>query len=137
MNALRLTGFGDPAQLVALVSEPEPHVGHDELLVALEAAPVHPTDLHLIRVFYRVSAELPVPLGAEGVGRVIEIGPGGRKDRRWGRAWSPADQIALHRELRLSGARPFRADSATSDEPLLAIGRPSPQVVLIRPPSMT
>jgi NADPH:quinone reductase-like Zn-dependent oxidoreductase len=76
MNALRLTGFGDPAKVVALVSEPEPHAGHDELRVALEAAPVHPSDLHLIHGFYGVRPELPAPLGAEGVGRVIEVGPG-------------------------------------------------------------
>ena len=75
MNALRLTGFGDPAKVVALVTEPEPQVSHDELLVALEAAPVHPSDLHLIRGFYGVHPELPAPLGAEGVGRVTEVGP--------------------------------------------------------------
>src|SRR5690242_9100005 len=76
MNALRLTGFGDPAKVVSLVSEPEPQVGHDGLLVALEAAPVHPSDLHLIHGFYGVHPRLPGPLGAEGVGRVIEVGPG-------------------------------------------------------------
>jgi NADPH:quinone reductase-like Zn-dependent oxidoreductase len=76
MNALRLTGFGDPAEVVALVPEPELHAGREELLVALEAAPVHPSDLHLIRGFYGVHPKLPAPLGAEGVGRVVEVGPG-------------------------------------------------------------
>jgi NADPH:quinone reductase-like Zn-dependent oxidoreductase len=71
-----LNGFGDPAKVVALVAEPELHAGRDELLVALEAAPVHPSDLHLIRGFYGVQPELPAPLGAEGVGRVVEVGPG-------------------------------------------------------------
>ena len=76
MNALRLNSFGDPATVVALVAEPELHAGRDELLVALEAAPVHPSDLHLIRGFYGLHPELPAPLGAEGVGRVVEVGPG-------------------------------------------------------------
>ena len=76
MTALRLNGFGEPAEVVALVSEPELHAGRDQLLVELEAAPVHPSDLHLIRGFYGVRPELPAPLGAEGVGRVLEVGPG-------------------------------------------------------------
>ncbi len=76
MNALCLTGFGDPAKVVELVPQPELHAGYDELLVALEAAPVHPSDLHLIRGFYGVRPELPARLGAEGVGRVVEVGPG-------------------------------------------------------------
>jgi NADPH:quinone reductase-like Zn-dependent oxidoreductase len=76
VNALSLNGFGDPATVVALVAKPELHAGRDELLVALEAAPVHPSDLHLIRGFYGVHPELPAPLGAEGVGRVVEVGAG-------------------------------------------------------------
>ncbi len=75
MNALRLNGFGDPAKVVALVPGPEVHAHRDEVLVALEAAPVHPSDLHLIRGFYGVHPQLPAPLGAEGVGRVVEVGP--------------------------------------------------------------
>jgi NADPH:quinone reductase-like Zn-dependent oxidoreductase len=71
-----LKGFGDPATVVELVAEPERHAGRDELLVALEAAPVHPSDLHLIRGIYGVRPKLPAPLGAEGLGRVVEVGPG-------------------------------------------------------------
>jgi NADPH:quinone reductase-like Zn-dependent oxidoreductase len=76
VSALRLTGFGDPAKVVALVPELELHAGPHELVVALEAAPVHPSDLHLIRGFYGVHPVLPARLGAEGVGRVVEVGPG-------------------------------------------------------------
>jgi NADPH:quinone reductase-like Zn-dependent oxidoreductase len=75
MNALRLNGFGDPAKVVELVPVPELHAGRDEVLVALEAAPVHPADLHLIRGSYGLRPELPAALGAEGVGRVIDVGP--------------------------------------------------------------
>jgi NADPH:quinone reductase-like Zn-dependent oxidoreductase len=34
---------------------------------------VHHSDLHLIRGFYGVHPELPAPLAAEGVGRVVEV----------------------------------------------------------------
>jgi NADPH:quinone reductase-like Zn-dependent oxidoreductase len=76
MPALQLTGFGEPAEVVMLVSQPALVAGRDEVVVALEAATVHPSDIHLIRGFYGVRPQLPVPLGAEGVGKVVEVGPG-------------------------------------------------------------
>jgi NADPH:quinone reductase-like Zn-dependent oxidoreductase len=77
MPALQLTGFGEPAEVVKLVSQPELVAGRDEVVVALEAATVHPSDLHLIRGVYGVRPQLPAALGAEGVGKVVEVGPGG------------------------------------------------------------
>jgi NADPH:quinone reductase-like Zn-dependent oxidoreductase len=76
MSALQLSGFGDPAEVVTLVPQPELRPGRDQVLVALEAAPLHPSDLHLIRGFYGMRPDLPAPLGAEGLGRVVELGPG-------------------------------------------------------------
>ena len=76
MPALQLTGFGEPAEVVTLVSQPALVTGRDEVIVALEAAAVHPSDIHLIRGFYGVRPRLPAPLGAEGVGKVAEVGPG-------------------------------------------------------------
>jgi NADPH:quinone reductase-like Zn-dependent oxidoreductase len=76
MPALQLIGFGDPAEVVTLVPQPALVAGRDEVVVALEAATVHPSDIHLIRGFYGVKPELPAPLGAEGVGKVVEVGPG-------------------------------------------------------------
>jgi NADPH:quinone reductase-like Zn-dependent oxidoreductase len=76
MPALQLTGFGEPAEVVTLVPEAALVAGRDEVVVALEAAPVHPSDINLIRGFYGVKPHLPAPLGAEGVGKVVEVGPG-------------------------------------------------------------
>jgi NADPH:quinone reductase-like Zn-dependent oxidoreductase len=76
MPALQLTGFGEPAEVVKLVSQPALVAGRDEVVVALEAATVHPSDIHLIRGFYGVKPQLPAALGAEGVGNVVEVGPG-------------------------------------------------------------
>lgn len=76
MPALQLTGFGEPAEVVTLVSQPGLVAGSDEVVVALEVAAVHPSDIHLIRGFYGVKPQLPAPLGAEGVGKVVEVGPG-------------------------------------------------------------
>lgn len=80
MRALQLSGFGDPADVVVLVAQPELHPGRDEVLVAVEAATINPSDLHLIRGYYGVRPELPAPLGVEGVGEVIEAGPGAEQE---------------------------------------------------------
>jgi NADPH:quinone reductase-like Zn-dependent oxidoreductase len=76
MPALKLTGFGEPAEVVTLVSQSALAAGRDEVVVALEAAAIHPSDIHLIRGFYGVRPQLPASLGAEGVGKVVEVGPG-------------------------------------------------------------
>ena len=61
---------------MTLVSQPASVAGRDQVVVALEAATVHPSDIHLIRGVYGVKPPLPAPLGAEGVGKVVEVGPG-------------------------------------------------------------
>ena len=50
--------------------------GPGQLAVAIEAAPINPSDLTLIKGVYGVRPELPAALGAEGVGRVIAVGDG-------------------------------------------------------------
>jgi NADPH:quinone reductase-like Zn-dependent oxidoreductase len=74
MHALQLTKFGDPGDSVRLVSRHagEPDAG--ELLIDVHAAPVHPSDIHLIRGFYGLRPELPMDLGADGVGTVVRAG---------------------------------------------------------------
>jgi hypothetical protein len=42
MPALQLIGFGDPAEVVTLVPQSALVAGRDEVVVALEAATVHP-----------------------------------------------------------------------------------------------
>jgi NADPH:quinone reductase-like Zn-dependent oxidoreductase len=76
MSALQLLAFGNPAEVVALVPQPQLRPGRDQVLVALEAAPLHPSDLNLIRGIYGMLPDLPAALGAEGLGRVVELGPG-------------------------------------------------------------
>ena len=81
MKALQLTSFGAPPDVVAL-AEVEPAVpGPGQLAVSIEAAPINPSDLNLIRGVYGVRPELPAALGAEGVGRVIAVGDGVDRSR--------------------------------------------------------
>jgi len=75
MKALQIEMFGKPAEVVKLVDVPD--VGApaaNEVVIALEASPINPSDLLLISGRYGHKPHLPSIVGAEGVGRVIAVG---------------------------------------------------------------
>ncbi|WP_426503275.1 zinc-dependent alcohol dehydrogenase family protein [Dactylosporangium sp. McL0621] len=76
MSQLLVTSYGDPRESVTLEPAPQPVLGTDDILVEMEAAPVNPSDLLLVRGDYGVRPPLPSPLGGEGVGRVVDAGAG-------------------------------------------------------------
>jgi NADPH:quinone reductase-like Zn-dependent oxidoreductase len=81
MKTLQVSSFGAPSDVVELAEVDPADPGPDQLAVAIEAAPVNPSDLNLIRGLYGVRPELPAALGAEGVGRVIAVGEGVDRSR--------------------------------------------------------
>jgi NADPH:quinone reductase-like Zn-dependent oxidoreductase len=76
MKALQFSSFGSPTDVVELTEIEPDDPGPGQLAVAIEAAPINPSDLTLIKGVYGVRPELPAALGAEGVGRVIAVGEG-------------------------------------------------------------
>jgi NADPH:quinone reductase-like Zn-dependent oxidoreductase len=74
MRRLQLVAFGEPADVIELDTVSEPALGPEEVLVSMEAAPINPSDLLLVRGLYGVRPALPFSLGAEGVGRVTQTG---------------------------------------------------------------
>jgi NADPH:quinone reductase-like Zn-dependent oxidoreductase len=74
MSQLVLTGIGDVDTTVRFEEQPDQTLGAGDLLVAIEAAPVNPTDFLLAKGWYGIQPEIPSVLGAEGVGRVLEAG---------------------------------------------------------------
>jgi NADPH:quinone reductase-like Zn-dependent oxidoreductase len=86
MQLLRHGRFGPPADVLELVSEPEPQPGPAQVLVRVEAAPIHSGDLVNIAgapLMYRrvrdsrdLRVALPLVPGIEGVGRIIARGAG-------------------------------------------------------------
>jgi NADPH:quinone reductase-like Zn-dependent oxidoreductase len=76
MKTLRISSFGEPSDVVELSEFDLPVPGPGQLAVSVEAAPINPSDLNLIRGAYGVRPELPAALGAEGVGRVFAVGEG-------------------------------------------------------------
>jgi len=76
MKSLQLSSFGAPTDVVELAEVDPADPGPGQLAVAIEAAPINPSDLMLIRGIYGARPELPAALGAEGVGRVTTVGDG-------------------------------------------------------------
>jgi NADPH:quinone reductase-like Zn-dependent oxidoreductase len=76
MKALQLPAFGPPTESAALVEIESSPPARGQVAVAIEAAPINPSDLLLIAGVYGYRPPLPAPLGAEGVGRIVAVGEG-------------------------------------------------------------
>jgi NADPH:quinone reductase-like Zn-dependent oxidoreductase len=74
MSRLILTAIGDVDDTVRIEPDPDLTLGPDDLLVAIEAATVNPTDLRMAAGQYAIRPEPPTAIGAEGVGRVVAAG---------------------------------------------------------------
>jgi len=74
MKTLRIRDFGKPSTAPELIDSEAPEPEPDQVLVALEAAPINPSDLLLIRGWYGHRPALPAALGTEGVGRILAVG---------------------------------------------------------------
>jgi NADPH:quinone reductase-like Zn-dependent oxidoreductase len=75
MSYIVIDELGDPAEIARLETDPNLTVGADDLLVAIEAAPINPSDFMLANGSYNVVPDrFPAALGSEGVGRVVAAG---------------------------------------------------------------
>jgi NADPH:quinone reductase-like Zn-dependent oxidoreductase len=77
MKIVQFGRYGVPHEVCDCVEAEDPGVpAADEVVVAVEAAPINPADLLIIEGRYPGPTELPAPLGIEGVGRVVAVGSG-------------------------------------------------------------
>jgi len=74
MRQLQLVAHGEPSDVIELNTISEPALGQEDVLIAMEAAPLNPSDLLLVRGLYGLRPAFPAAVGAEGVGRVAKIG---------------------------------------------------------------
>src|SRR5438128_8819790 len=74
MRQLQLVAFGEPSEVIELNTISEPALGQEDVLVSMEAAPINPSDVLLVRGMYGVRPAFPFSVGAEGVGRVTQTG---------------------------------------------------------------
>lgn len=76
MRAIVAHTTGEPDQVLQLTSRPIGQPGPGQALVRVRAAPVHASDLHILRGRYGFTPEFPAVVGVECVGRVQALGPG-------------------------------------------------------------
>ena len=74
MRALVARTVGEPADVLELREVPVPEPGPGQVLVRVEAAPIHPSDLHMVRGRYGIAPSFPAVLGTESVGTVAAAG---------------------------------------------------------------
>jgi NADPH:quinone reductase-like Zn-dependent oxidoreductase len=73
VKSIQFSAFGDPGS-VSLVDAVQRPTAANEVRVGIIAAPLNPSDFLLVDGHYGIRPELPSPVGAEGVGTVLEVG---------------------------------------------------------------
>jgi NADPH:quinone reductase-like Zn-dependent oxidoreductase len=74
MRRWQRIAHGESSEVIALHTVSEPALGQEEVLIAMEAAPLNPSDFLLVRGLYGLRPAFPSSVGAEGVGRVAKVG---------------------------------------------------------------
>jgi NADPH2:quinone reductase len=76
VKALIFERIGEPANVLTIGDLPDPRPGPGEVLVRVRLAPVHQTDVHIMRGRFGRQPVLPTSPGVECVGVVEALGPG-------------------------------------------------------------
>ena len=75
-KALQYQEYGDPQKVISLVELPVSQPSAGEVLVEMQACPIHPSDMGLIQGSYGRPRIPPAVAGREGVGTVVKVGDG-------------------------------------------------------------
>jgi len=103
MQAIVFDHVGDAHDVLRLDHVAEPKVHDGEVLVKVNARPIHPADLAFIRGQYRVRPSFPQIAGLEGAGVVLEgsrearVAPGTRVAFRWPGTWAEFAAVPVGR----------------------------------------
>ncbi len=75
MLSVRFDQFGKPTDVLHVEEQPKPTPGNGEVLVRMQARPIHPSDLLMVRGLYGSLPMLPSTPGGEGMGIIEAVGP--------------------------------------------------------------
>ena len=73
MKAARIHGWGGSDKIV-IESVDRPHIGADEVLIEMRAASINPVDWKIREGYLGKDAPLPITLGSDGAGDIVEVG---------------------------------------------------------------
>lgn len=128
MQALVFERIGEAAEVLKLRDVPEPEPAEGQVLVAVEASPVHPADFSFIRGSYRAKPAFPQIAGLSGAGRVVAVGAGvglsvgARVAFRWPGAWAELALAPLARVYEIPDAVASDAAAQFVVNPITAWG---------------
>src|ERR1700753_1680601 len=126
MQGVELTSYDAPRPALRVVDRPDPSLpGPGEALIAMEYAPVHQTDLFVMRGLFAVHPELPSPIGNEGIGRILALGTGVDNVKVGDRVNAPLYSLTWQEKLLVS-ADGLIALPETADVKQLAMLRINP-----------
>src|SRR5213082_1393122 len=74
INVAVYSAHGNPADVLRIEPQPWPQPEPDEVVVAMQAAPINPADLNAIEGKYPGKREVPAVPGFEGSGIISEVG---------------------------------------------------------------
>ena len=74
MKHFRFKQTGEPLAVLTLEDAPTPTPGDYGVLVRMLLAPIHPSDLHVLRGRFGRQPQLPATPGLEGMGEIEAIG---------------------------------------------------------------
>ena len=117
MRALKQTAYGRPADVINLIEVPEPEAGPEDVVVRVEAAPVHLADLKLINGdpgfrWY----EMPRWPGHEGVGRIARVGTAVTRFATGDRVFLPVGCGTFRQQVAVPAADCIAAPEGDADQ---------------------
>ncbi len=131
MKVARYSRWGNPTDVVELLDEDTGAPAAGEVVISVEAAPIHLADLYCMRGLERFQMALPNVPGFEGVGRITSTGAGVNHLKPGDRVFLPLACGAWRQEIRVNaeGLLPAPAGDAAQLS-LLPINPPTSYLVL-------
>src|SRR6476661_7334812 len=133
MRAVQLTAYGNPVEGLGYVDIPGPDApGPNQVLIGVEFCPVNPSDLLLAKGMYALHPALPTVIGNEGVGRVLNVGPGVRNVKIGDRVPAPLSSFTWRERMVISSDGLFALPPGADPQQLsmLAINPPTAALLL-------
>ena len=133
MRAVHLTAYGNPIDGLEFVDIPEPDApGPNQVLIGVEFSPINPSDLLLAKGMYAMRPALPTVIGNEGVGRVLNVGPGVRNVKVGDRVPAPLSSFTWRERMVISadGLFALPPDADPQQLAILAINPPTAALLL-------
>jgi NADPH:quinone reductase-like Zn-dependent oxidoreductase len=133
MRAVQLTAYGNPVEGLKLVDIPAPEApGPNKVLIGVEFCPIDPSDLLLANGVYALRPALPTVIGNEGVGRVLDVGPGVRNVKVGDRVLPPLSSFTWRERMVISadGLFALPPDADPRQLAMLAINPPTAALLL-------